>query len=405
MELSCLDRIEPKGELRMTTYLGTAAVSTPGIEGDTSIGGVPGVKGSSSVSNSYAVVGYNTSTSGSGGAGVYGNSSNSAVAGVYGYNSGGSGVQGNTSTGYGVYGQSSSNGQGGHFTNSGNGIGAYGYAATTGVGLEGQNDGTGYGVRGSHNATSGTGYGTYGESSSNSGYGLYGVNFANGGIAVYATVGTGGYGVYATATSGIGVYATSASSTNQALYATNSGGGPAAYFGGSVQVTGALSKGSGTFLIDHPLDPTNKDLLHSFVESPEMKNIYDGRGVADGQGEMIVEMPEYFDALNSDFRYQLTALGGPAPELHVKTELTERRFVIAGAKPGQKICWQVTGVRKDAFALAHPVEVEREKKPSEKGKYRYPVEHGQPMSMGIDFDPRIAKQIEKAMSSSVKETH
>jgi hypothetical protein len=38
---------------------------------------------------------------------------------------------------------------------------------------------------------------------------------------------------------------------------------------GNLTVNGTLAKGSGSFVIDHPLDPANKYLYHSFVESPE----------------------------------------------------------------------------------------------------------------------------------------
>lgn len=51
---------------------------------------------------------------------------------------------------------------------------------------------------------------------------------------------------------------------------TGGGGGNvyhAGYFNGNLTCTGGFSKGSGTFHIDHPLDPLNKDLIHGFVES------------------------------------------------------------------------------------------------------------------------------------------
>ena len=57
-------------------------------------------------------------------------------------------------------------------------------------------------------------------------------------------------------------------------------------------------------MIDHPLDPANKYLYHSFVESPDMKNIYDGVITTDANGDATVVMPDYFEALNKDFRYQ-----------------------------------------------------------------------------------------------------
>ena len=50
---------------------------------------------------------------------------------------------------------------------------------------------------------------------------------------------------------------------------------------GNVDVIGTLSKGGGSFKIDHPLDPANKYLYHSFVESPDMKNMYDGNVTTD----------------------------------------------------------------------------------------------------------------------------
>lgn len=45
---------------------------------------------------------------------------------------------------------------------------------------------------------------------------------------------------------------------------------------GNVAVQNTLSKGGGSFKIDHPLDPENKYLYHSFVESPDMMNVYNG---------------------------------------------------------------------------------------------------------------------------------
>ena len=109
---------------------------------------------------------------------------------------------------------------------------------------------------------------------------------------------------------------------------------------GDVQISGALSKGGGGsgFKIDHPLDPANKYLSHSFVESPEMKNLYDGVAVLDAQGEAIIELPPWFEALNQDFRYQLTPIGAAGPNLYIAEEISDQRFKIAGGTPGMKIC-------------------------------------------------------------------
>src|SRR5262249_23985656 len=77
----------------------------------------------------------------------------------------------------------------------------------------------------------------------------------------------------------------------------------------TVQVDGNLVKPAGQFRIDHPLDPANRYLSHSFVESPEMLNVYGGTLTTGGDDEAVVTLPDYFEALNRDFRYQLTVIG------------------------------------------------------------------------------------------------
>jgi hypothetical protein len=47
---------------------------------------------------------------------------------------------------------------------------------------------------------------------------------------------------------------------------------------------GTLSKGGGSFKIDDPLDPAHKYLSHSFVESPDMMNVYNGNITTDRLG-------------------------------------------------------------------------------------------------------------------------
>jgi len=145
----------------------------------------------------------------------------------------------------------------------------------------------------------------------------------------------------------------------------------AGYFGGDVTVDGTLSNPGGSFKIDHPLDPANKYLYRSFVESPDMKNIYDGTVITDGSGTAIVTMPSWFEALNTDFRYQLTAIGQPA-QAWVASEIANRSFTIKTSKPGVKVSWQVTGIRQDAWANAHRIPVEVDKAPQEQGHYIHP---------------------------------
>jgi hypothetical protein len=141
---------------------------------------------------------------------------------------------------------------------------------------------------------------------------------------------------------------------------------------GNLAVTGTLSKGGGSFKIDHPLDPANKYLYHSFVESPDMMNIYNGNVRLDESGAAWVEMPEWFEALNREFRYQLTAVGAPAPNLYVAEKIADCRFRVAGGPAGAEVSWQVTGVRHDPYALAHRIAVEVEKEEEKKGTYLYP---------------------------------
>ena len=130
---------------------------------------------------------------------------------------------------------------------------------------------------------------------------------------------------------------------------------------GNVKVNGILNANiiqgqTKQFRIDDPLDPEHKYLSHTSVESSEMKNVYDGNVVLDRNGEAVVSLPEWFQALNKDFRYQLTCIGGYAP-VYVKEEIHNNRFKIAGGKEGLKICWQVTGVRNDKFAREHRMQV------------------------------------------------
>ncbi|MBW8039574.1 MAG: hypothetical protein FVQ85_06200 [Planctomycetes bacterium] len=193
---------------------------------------------------------------------------------------------------------------------------------------------------------------------------------------------------------GIRAYCDNDTSGNKyAGYFYKSGGGNyAGYFSGNVHVSGTLTKSSGSFKIDHPLDPENKYLSHSFVESPDMMNVYNGNAVLDKTGEACVRLPEYFEALNFDFRYQLTCIGGFAP-VYIAEKISDNRFKIAGGKPGMEVSWQVTGVRHDPYAVAHRVQVEEEKKDEERGYYLNPMAYGLPEEKGIESvrNPRVSE--------------
>jgi len=229
----------------------------------------------------------------------------------------------------------------------------------------------GLGVRGE----SASGTGVYGKSGNPSlvfggdGIGVYGTSGVDNGKAVLAiATGIDGFGVYAIGDAGL-----------------------AGHFSGDVEITGNLSKGGGSFKIDHPLNPANQYLYHSFVESPDMMNVYNGNVTTDDKGDAIVTLPDYFQALNRDFRYQLTPIGQFAQAM-VSSEIEDNRFSIKTDKPNVKVSWQVTGIRQDPYANAHRIPVEEDKPASEKGKYLHPTEWGQPESAGIEYEEQQTMQ-------------
>lgn len=161
----------------------------------------------------------------------------------------------------------------------------------------------------------------------------------------------------------------------------NTAGGVVDVFG-DLDVGGMISKGGGTFKIDHPLDPTNKFLYHSFVESPDMMNVYNGNIITDASGESIVKLPDYFEALNIDFRYQLTVVGSFAQAV-VWKKVENNQFMIKTDKPNIEVSWQVTGIRNDEFAKANRVQVEVEKEGYDKGKLIFDPQRDEPYAQNM----------------------
>jgi hypothetical protein len=278
---------------------------------------------------------------GAGGAGVFGLTQSLGGAGVFGAN--------NTTEGVGVQGNANS------------------VTFSSGAGVWGHDAGFGPGVKG----TSTSGHGVSGATSSQEKTGVVGANSDN------SAFGSLGGFLGSLEREPIGVFG-----ANYNLR------GYAGFFAGNVTVTGVIRKAVSHFRIDHPLDPANKWLDHSAVESAEMKNIYDGTVVLDAHGQALVELPAWFEALNRDFRYQLTAVGVAAPNLHVAEEIFHNRFRIAGGGPGSKVCWQVSGVRHDPYARAHPIHVEPEKAPGERGSYLYPQGYGMPAERALHAEMR-----------------
>ncbi len=153
----------------------------------------------------------------------------------------------------------------------------------------------------------------------------------------------------------------------------------------TLDVTTMLTKPGGSFKIDHPLDPANKYLYHSFVESPDMKNIYDGNITTDGEGVATVILPDWFEALNRDFRYQLTVIGQFAQAI-VAHKIEHNQFQIRTSLPNVEVSWQVTGIRQDAFANAHRIQTEVEKAPADRGHYLHPELFGAPETARIGYE-------------------
>lgn len=250
-------------------------------------------------------------------------------------------------------------------------------------------------VRGVNNGSGGNGIGVWG-SQAGSGYGVSGTSSLGTGVRGDSTsyIGVNGFsdsyiGVNGFSTSYIGVYGDS-SGSGIGVYG-GSGGTYAGFFDGPLYGisldAGSASATVKAFRIDHPVDPAGKILMHSCVESNERLTVYAGTVTTDAVGEAIIELPPYFSALNRDLRYQLTVIGSFAQAM-VKHEVKANRFSIATSEPGTKVCWQVSGVRQDAYAAAHPLVVEAAKTGKDKGKYLNPVEHGQPESKGVDYELR-----------------
>jgi hypothetical protein len=367
-------------------YVEKTAPDSVAIHGKATLKGGTGVLG---VSNLWAGVWGQSD----GASGVVGISKANANGGVYGEN---------TSQGYGVHGKALNN------------AGVFGESRDRPgmVGTSSSHDGVHgtaiapdrIGVKGVANAKGAVG--VWGESAANTG--VFGITNSGVGVWGASTTGTGVYGASGATGPGLraGVRGENSNATgtgvlgrgyigvegrtdgtaySQGVLGDNDGSntrGFAGYFNGRVQVAGNLIKGGGSFQIDHPLDPENKYLSHSFVESPDMKNIYDGVVVLDANGKAVVQLPAWFEALNRDFRYQLTGIGGYAP-VYISQEVAGNQFQIAGGTPGLKVSWQVTGIRHDPYAEQNRVKVEEEKPAFERGRYLYPAAYGLPTSAGI----------------------
>ena len=256
----------------------------------------------------------------------------------------------------------------------------------------------GYGGNSANSYTGGVGgkfYGGSNSGTSNAGDGVYAI-----GGTVNSTSADGGFGGWfeggangnSSGLGGVGLVAEGGCTEDgNTCNLSNS----AANFYGNVSISGTITATAKNFTIDHPLDPANKYLVHSSIESDEMVNIYSGNVTTDNLGVAVVHLPDWFEAENGDFRYQLTVIGPRFAQAIVSTEIHDHQFTISTNATNVKVSWQVTGVRQDAYAKAHPLVVERAKDDHERGFYLHPELFGQPVEKGMIYGRQPAEMQRK----------
>ncbi len=323
------------------------------------------------VQTSAARAGYAYSSLASGASfGLFGRSDSSSGVGLVGYAGAASGAT------YGVHAQSDSpSGRGliGWATAaSGDAWGVFGYVSST----------AGTGVVGHANAASGLTTGVLGrvDSASDEATAVYGGAWAATGVT------TGVWGVSSsTADGAAGVYGQAIGQDGQIFGVFGSADSAAGYGVFSLGELG--TSGTKQFVIDHPIDPEGKYLHHYAAEGPVPLNIYSGTVTLAADGMAWVDLPDYFEAINKDAGFHLTAVGKPSPMLHV-AERTGGRFRIAGGEAGTEVCWMVTAARNDAWVRTHGAPVETPKGPRDRGRFLAPALFGRPPEDGIFFRRR-----------------
>jgi hypothetical protein len=215
------------------------------------------------------------------------------------------------------------------------------------------------------------------------------VNSVDNGIEVETTTGT-GVNVFAQNMEGVYAYSGAGSAWYAGVYGEASTGCFAGvlgsnWFGADYGVfSDGDYGGSGAkyFVIDHPLDPENKLLKHFSTESDEPLLIYRGKATFDVDGNAVVQLKDYVQAINVDYTYNLTPVGRFMP-VYVHMEVSEEGvFEIRGGEPGEVVCWTLYGQRHDAYFDAHPEKLDPEvDKPEEMvGFYLDSKSHDQPDS-------------------------
>lgn len=363
-----LTLLDPRQLITATPY---ALTLRPGarIEGSSDFGSMLSGKNSGA---GFGIIGSGKiglygSTTLADGSGVYGQGGTGAnSAGVFGLNTNSAAIWGrSTGTGSAIFGENTGTGYAGRFVGPVDVNGALTVSCVSATFVTATNTGPNtIGVAGKAPT------GVYGETTISDGSGVSGKGDAPASAGVFA-LNREGHAVWARTTG-----------NGTAIFGEALGNGDAGVFKGAVfvegnlYVAGYLSKSSGSFRIDHPLDPEHKFLSHSFVESPDMMNIYNGNVTTDATGTATVTLPDYFAALNRDYRYQLTVLGQFAQAIVSREIIADNTFAIRTDKPGVKVSWQVTGIRQDVYAKENPIVVEEAKPPGQQGMYLYPAGFG-----------------------------
>ena len=272
----------------------------------------------------------------------------------------------------------------------------------------GSGSGASIGIHGSSNDN----YGVYG--SSNTSFGVFGESGSSPGVrartynpssyALFADYSSSSTNFCGLSSGNYAIYANGPSYLNGSLiagYFVIGQGGTYNYVSGSLHVSNDFeASGSKNFRIDHPLDPANKSLVHSCIESNERLLIYSGTTITDAGGNATVHLPPYFEALNINYRYQLTVVGQEFAQARVSEKISNNQFSIKTDKPNIEICWEVTGDRNDAYSKTYPLVVEEAKKPEDRGRYYSPELFGQPEEMRIGYRPPPTKPRAENLSKS-----
>jgi hypothetical protein len=253
--------------------------------------------------------------------------------------------------------------------------------------------GVGHGGIITHNGADGRGLEVNLNAATNTEPNFFGVNNGQGSVyagqnqnnAITGTIAVGDFSYTGTDVADhIGASGFSSPAAGWGIGVEGTGGWYGVFSNGDMGATGAK-----TFIIDHPEDPENKMLKHFSVESNEVLNMYRGMAELDANGQALIELPTYFDDININPSYQLTAVGTPQ-QPYVLQEIQGNQFVVAGA-PNTKVSWTVYADRNDQYMQQNPEKaIEVVSKTGERqGKYLNPELYGQPASAGMFYNENV----------------